>query len=112
VVGEQHAELVAAQDPPAAGHARVGYRHRTPVGVGVVGDGEVGTVRPGQRGDPVHGSRLLRIGKRHSGKVRIRYRLIRDDQRRVESGRRHRVAEHPPADAVHRRVRDHQPRGR
>ena len=68
VVGEQRADLVAAQHPPAvAGRDR----GRAPVGVRVVGDHQVGAVLRGQRQRQVHGARLLRVGEGDGREVRV-----------------------------------------
>ena len=72
VVAQQGAELVAGQHPPAARGGRVRQRGRDPVGVRVVGQGQVGPVpgRLGQQqvqGAGSSGFGLGRVGNAPSG---------------------------------------------
>ena len=61
VVGQQHAELVAGQQPPAGA---VRHRDRAPVRVRVVGDQQVGAGPLGQRQREVERAGLLGVGER------------------------------------------------
>ncbi len=106
MLGQQGADLVAAEHPPAV---RARHGGRAPVAVGVVGDHQVGVLVLGERHRQVHRPRLLRVRERDGREVRIRLLLPRHDVRRLEAGRlehlRHRGAAHPVQRGVdHREV--------
>ena len=73
-MAEQGADLVAAQHPPAV-RARDG--DGAPVGVGVVGDHDVGVLVGRERHREVHRARLLGVGERDRREVRVRVLLLR-----------------------------------
>ena len=60
--------------------------HRAAIGVGVVGDHDVGVVLGGQRHGEVHRARLLGIRERHGREVGIGLGLLGHDDRRREPG--------------------------
>ena len=101
VVGEQGADLVAAQHPPAV---RVGDRHRAAVGVGVVGDHQVGLLLGGERHREVHRPRLLRVGEGDGREVGVGVLLLLDDVGRLEARGLQHLRDRRSADAVQRRV--------
>ena len=105
VVGEEHADLVPAQHPPAVG---VGHRHRAPVRVGVVGDDEVGALLGGQRHRQVHRARLLGVGEGDRREVGVGLLLLLHDVRGVEAGGLQHLRDGRGADAVQGRVDDGQ----
>ena len=100
---EQRADLVAAEHPPAV---RAGDGGRAPVGVGVVGDHDVGAVALGERHRQVHRARLLGVGEGDGREVRVGLLLLLDDRRRVEAGGLEHPLDRHAADAVQRRVDD------
>jgi len=53
VVGQQDADVVAAKHAPAAARASVRHRHRTSIGVRVVGDRDIRADLLGERDDQV-----------------------------------------------------------
>ena len=83
-VREQRADLVAAQHPPAV---RAGHGGGAPVGVGVVGDHDVGAGPLGERHREVHRARLLGVGERDGREVRVGLLLLLDDLRARRSRR-------------------------
>ena len=102
---EQPADLVAGEHlPPAA----VRHRDREAVGVGIVGDDEVGVVAAREVEREVEHAGLLRVRERRGGEVGIGLRLLVDDDRRREPGPLPQREEHVEADAVQRRVDDAQ----
>ena len=104
IVGEQPADLVAAEAPPRP----VGLRDRRPepVGVRIVGDRHMGAGAAGELQQEIHRARLLRVRERHRGKRPVGLELLGDDVRLRQSGRRERPQHHRAADAVHRGVGD------
>ncbi len=114
---EQPAHLVAAQHPVrrSAGGAAVARRHRdrAPVGVGVVGDHDVGVGVDALLEREVHRARLLGVGERHGGELGVGRELRGHHARRREAGEAQRLEHDVAAHAVHRRVGDpHLARGR
>ena len=111
VRGQQAAHLVAAQHPPAAVGRRVGDRDGAAVGVGVVGEHQVGVVLDGRGQGEVDRARFLGVGERHGGEVRVGVALLGHHGGRREAGalegRQHHVAAH----AVQRGVDDAQVAG-
>ena len=105
VVGQQGAHLVAAQHPPPVD---VGHRDGAAVGVGVVGDHQVGLVLRGERHRQVHRARLLRVGERDGREVGVGVLLLLDDVRGVEAGGLQHLRDGRAADAVERGVDDAQ----
>ncbi len=77
MIGEQHADLVTGQRPPATRAVR--HRRRDAVGVRVVGQGQVGVHLGCQGQEAVHRTRLLGIGERHGGEVTVGLGLLGDD---------------------------------
>ncbi len=103
VGAEQRAHLVTAQHPPPAGPR---HGDGAPVGVGVVGDDEVGRGLLGELERGVHRAGLLRVREGDGGEHRVRLGLRGHRQRsRVAGGE-----EGPPhrlrPDAVQRGVDD------
>ena len=103
VRGEQDAELVAAQQPPAAVDRGVGNGHGAAVGIGVVGDDEVWRGRAGSRQGGVERAVLLGVGEGDGGEVGVRRGLLGDLGRRGEAG--------PLEGPLNRRVADPVERG-
>ena len=101
MVGEQRADLVAAQHPPA-----VGVRHGggAAVGVRVVGDHQVDAASRGQRGREVHRAGLLGVGEGHRREVGVGLLLLLHDERRREARGLQHLHDRGAADAVQRRV--------
>ena len=79
-------------------------RHRTPVGIGVVGNDQIcpGPLRLGQR--EIDGARFLRVGKRHGGKGGVRFGLVGYDARCRESAGGNRSGHDGSANSVQRGV--------
>ena len=102
-VREQRADLVAAEHPPAV---RAGDGGGAPVGVGVVGDHDVGAVALGEGDRQVHRARLLGVGEGDGREVRVRLLLLLHDRRRVEAGGLEHPLDRHAADAVQRGVDD------
>ena len=98
VIGEQPADLVAAEAPPTAAVQR--DRRPETVGVGVVGERQHRARAGCRRQQQIHRPRFLRVGEGHRGKVRIGLLLLVDDGRRAPT-RRART----PAGASRRRRR-------
>src|SRR5699024_1947071 len=82
-VGEQCAGLVAAQRAPAM---QVGHADGASVGVGVVGDHDVGVDLTGEVEGEVHRARLFGVGERDGRKLRVRCRLLGHCVHRRETG--------------------------
>ncbi len=101
--GEQRADLVAAQHPPAL---RSGDGHRAAVGVGVVGDDDVGGVLLGEGHRQVHRPRLLGVGEGDGGEVGVGLLLLLHHPGGVEAGRLQHLDDRGPAHAVQRGVDD------
>ena len=102
VVGQQRAELVAGEGAPAAVGGRVGYGHREPVGVGVVGQHEVGADlrRQGQR--QVERAGLLRVREGDGREVGVGLDLLATSWARANPAAGEGPAHGLGADAVHR----------
>ena len=91
---------------------RILRRHRCPVGVGIVGDHDVGVLARRRLEGKIQRPGLLRVREVHRGEVRIRLRLLGDERDVVESGGvQHRDGRFP-AHAVHGGQDDLQPAGR
>ena len=105
VRAEQCPDLVTGEHPPAA---RRRYRGRQSVGVGVVGEHEVGAVPAGEIEREVEHTRFLGVGERRGGEVGVGLRLRVHHDRRREAGPFPERGEHVEADTVHRRVDDPQ----
>ena len=105
VVAEQHTRLVAGEHPPAAGGRDA---ERAPVGVGVEGDGEVGTDPFGGGQQRVGDAGLLGVRERDRGEGGVRHGLGGDDVDVGEPGAGQREDGGLAADAVQRGERDPQ----
>ena len=106
VVAEERAELVAAEHPECAG--AVGEGNRQAVGVGVVGEDDVGTDLPGPGEGEVECSRLLGVRERDGREIRVRIGLPFDEGRRIESRTDEELREDRTPDSVEGRVDDPQ----
>ena len=109
VVREEHADLVAGEHAVAAARA-VGHGGGQAVGVGVVGEDELGPRLRGEREDAVHRARLLGVREGHGGEGAVGVGLRGLDRDALEAGPGERADGEPVADAVHRGVDD--PQGR
>ena len=102
VVGEQPADLVAAEPPPAA--VGRGDGRTQPVGVGVVGDGDRRVRRCGQRQQQVHRARFLRVREAHRGEGAVWLLLLGHHERCGQSGPLERGEQRCPTHPVQRGV--------
>ena len=102
-VREQRADLVAGQHPVrlTGGFADP---DRAPVGIGVVGDDDVGVHLRRELERQVHGARFLGVGERDGREVRVRVALLAHDVQVGEPGAAHHVDQGVAADTVQRRV--------
>ena len=101
--GEQRADLVTAQHPPAV---RTRDRGGAPVGVGVVGHDQVRAALLGEGHREVHRARLLGVRERDGREVGVRLLLLGDDARGREARGLQDLRDRRAADAVQRRVDD------
>jgi hypothetical protein len=101
VVGEQAAQLITGQ-------ARACDRDAEPVGVGIVGEHDVGVEALSIGQGKIEGARLLRVRERDRREVGVGLGLRGHHMHVGESGPRQRVNRDVAADAVHRRVDDPQ----
>ncbi len=105
MVGQQTADLVARQRPPCAGH-RVWHGDGKPVGVGIVGEHDIG-VDLGSLGErQVERAGLLRVGEGNGREVRVGFGLLRDEHWRGEACVLESGEQGLGADAVHGGVHD------
>ena len=103
VVGEQHADLVAREHAVAVA-LRVGNRGGEAVGVGVVGEHQLGARLGGERQHAVHRAGLLGVGKRDRAESAVGVGLRRLGGEPREAGTLEGPHRQPVADAVHRGV--------
>jgi len=107
VVGEQHPDLVAGEGAPSVA---VGHRHRQPVGVGVVGDHQVGVDPACQLQGGVERAGLLGVGEGHRREPTVGRGLARDHVHVPVAAVGERTVHELPADAVERGVDDREVR--
>ena len=106
--GQEHAHLVPAEHAVAALGLVVAQTHGAAVGIGVVGQDQVGRGLAGDGEREVHRARLLGVREGHGREVGVGVALERYDDERGEPARLEDGLSHVPPDAVHRRVDDAQ----
>ena len=106
VVAEERAEFVAAEHAEFAG--AVGEGDRQAVGVGVVGEDDVGADLPGPGEGEVERSGLLGVREGDGREIRVRIGLPFDEGRRIESRTDEELREDRTPDSVEGRVDDPQ----
>ncbi len=104
IVTEQDADLVAGQ---LLEHAcRIPHHHREPVGVGVVGEGQIGVDALGKISGQIHCARLFRVRKRDGGEGGVGGMLLGNDLDSADARGGHRAGKPGASDAMQRGVGD------